>query len=271
MAQFQIDAPGFRALAQSASSSHDLKHVIQADEPTAKKEEDEPPPKFLQVWNRIVSKLMSSSVDLSLVAKATLQRAQGAKSMEWVEERMVAEDDAENKLRRNLFGRRGRASSNRSSTESFGSPRKHGRWKVSARTVIASLEAVAELQLKAQQRTTELARENEAAMMREATKSVPGESRTLAEAAASREWREELKPKYQVRSEMLRRWARETPDPQVRRFEGLEGKGGHAWLWRDYDVQQGQRPQASGKQGPNPQSSSIEASMLELRESLVSE
>ena len=108
-------------------------------------------------------------------------------------------------------------------------------------------------------------------MMREATKSVPGESRTLAEAAASREWRDELKPKYQVRSEMLRRWAKETPDPQVRRFEGLEGKGGHAWLWRDYDVQQGQRPQASGKQGPNPQSSSIEASMLELRESLVSE
>lgn len=87
-------------------------------------------------------------------------------------------------------------------------------------------------------------------MMREATKSVPGESRTLAEAAASREWRDELKPKYQVRSEMLRRWAKETPDPQVRRFEGLEGKGGHAWLWRDYDVQQGQR-RAGGKQGPN--------------------
>ena len=129
---------------------------------------------------------------------------------------------------------KGSTSSARASGEgSFA--RKGTLWKSAASNVLVSLEAVAEVRRQQEERTKTLAKENEEKLMREATKAKPGDSRTLADAAASREWRERFQAKYQVRSEMLRRWAKETPDPKLRR---LEGKGPHAWLWRDLDVAQ---------------------------------
>ena len=82
-------------------------------------------------------------------------------------------------------------------------------------------------------------------MMEEATRTAPGDTRCLAETAARREWRGGmLKPKYQVRAEILRRWAEETPLEEERR---AEGKGPHAWLWRDIPITAGrQKPMQEG-------------------------
>ena len=56
--------------------------------------------------------------------------------------------------------------------------------------------------------------------MFEASQSLPGDTVTLADRAASRQWRGHLKSKYQVRAEKLRIWATETPNPELRRKEG---------------------------------------------------
>ena len=268
LAQFHIDVPAFRALAMSISASQDGDFKNRID-PAYVAMPDHPPhngaPKYLEAWVRIVGQLMSAGeVSVELLTKVSLEKMRTSKeqmkghmtSMEWAHERIYWEEEAEKDASRARGG--GRWSFSRGSVESTSSSSRRagsrgssrnspsGLWAKATSNVITVIETMAEMRRRHEERTKALAKEQEAKMMDEATRTTPGDTRCLAETAARREWRGEIKPKYQVRAEMLRRWAEETPSEEHRR---AEGKGPHAWLWRDIPITAGrQKPREEGEE-----------------------